>query len=229
MHEHLAQGIVLEGGYRGELIGRFLLTQAAYDYGFNRKLKAQRNHISLQELLTQLNVEILIGNKVRPEILESGQVHLSHWVQVQVPLTMQMTVLAYTRGAGIVCRAGTYGTDLVVPVYLGDKTELSGIKLSRTRSDGTRPIWAEENKIEYEKVCKLFSAVFVQVKNSKNSTVADEDIKNSTDDMRIHAHVISTPEGHTTKTAHEKMRQMSPPVPYKSCVMLYMERGERKH
>ena len=191
LHRHLTRGIV-EGGYCGELIARFLLMRAACVCGFNRSLRAQTNHISLMELLRGLDVENLIVNEDRPEILESGQVHLSRWIQVQAPITMQMIVLAYTRGAGIVCRAGTYGIDLVVPVYLGDKDELSSIKLSRAKSDGSRPISAEENKVEYGKVCKLFSAVFVQVKNSQNSTLADENIKNSRENMRIHAHGMFT-------------------------------------
>jgi hypothetical protein len=175
------QGIV-EGGPRGELIARFLLTQslrnACLDSG------VQKNYCTVKQLLDGLGVDLTNINKFG---LLNKRVHFSYWFQIATDILPHNIAHAFALGYGIVCKKNFPDIDLLIPILLNDKEGFwkSEPLLPMLGPQRGVPVWTEQQET---KLLKNFSAILIQVRNNCNSR--DGKIQTVHDSVQHRADII---------------------------------------
>jgi hypothetical protein len=152
-------------GYRGELIARMLLLQAA-DHVLQKdaESKVLQYHQAFQcgEYLS-----ILTGHSIEgfDASFLKGTIFLTHFVKIVENLTVEHLWRAWNRGCGLILAKRSPGVDLVIPVRVrGDVDERCMPKV------GCAEPHIELSAAEHGYVKGCFSAILVQVKNKHFSS-----------------------------------------------------------
>jgi hypothetical protein len=114
----IQQGI-MDGGLRGELVARFLLIQSLRKAGLDNGI--QKNFCTVRQVLQGMGLELTAVNGFP---LLDKMIHLSHWIKVDHEISAQAIAMAFSSGAGIVCKNQQPDIDLMVPVLLDDRNDL---------------------------------------------------------------------------------------------------------
>lgn len=132
----LVQTGQVEGGFRGELVGRILL-QLAFDISQQTLSSSSlMPDLSLSELTPQpvtlpLFLSTLFGDAAKqlgdakdfPDELKRALVFFNHWQYVNyVPSSQETLRSFFLRGAALLCVRNQPGTDLIIPLLLPDGT-----------------------------------------------------------------------------------------------------------